>query len=259
MRMKDSAKELDALLDLSKCRVISITGGGGKTSLMLALGRHFAKSGLTLITTTTRIFPPEEDGSFVSMTVSPSALIKRMAEYGASPRLIVAAREKAGEKLSGYSPQEITSFIGEQGPAKIIIEADGSRGLSLKAYEEWEPPITTSTDCQIIVLGADVFIEPLSFANTFRLDKLQERFPLPSGRALSLESCAAILSDRHGYLKNSPEKARRVLLINKCDLISEQKLDEILKTLPLLLMGYDHVVLVFLKSEKFYGKADIFR
>ena len=54
-------KNLDEILKIKKNDVISITGSGGKTSLMFYLANILKKKGSVLITTSTKIKVPEKD------------------------------------------------------------------------------------------------------------------------------------------------------------------------------------------------------
>lgn len=239
-------------LGLAKYKVISITGGGGKTSLMFALGRHSSKDTFTILTTTTKIFPPQKDGSLFAMTAGTEDLIRTLSGIGPSASMVTAAKGKVGEKLNGYDPEEIAEIASGCPVGRIIVEADGSRGLSLKAYEAWEPPVPAVTDCHFIVAGADIFTSPLSPANAFRFDIIKEKFSLQAGEMISLANCAALLSNREEYLKNSPEAAMRILFINKCDLLTDEAIDNIYEKIPLLLKGYDYLAMGSLKMDAIY-------
>lgn len=252
-------KIIDDSLKIMKHRVISITGGGGKTSLMFALGRYSAKETFTLLTTTTKIFPPQNDESPFIIIAKPCDLLKKFEVIELLPPLITVAKEKYGEKLSGYTTEDIAEIISGSSVGRAIIEADGSRGLSLKAYEDWEPPVPSYTDCHFIIMGADIFNTTLSSANVFRFDILKDKFSIQAGEYLSFVNCAAMLSNKDEYLKNSPESAYRMLFINKCDLLTDEMLAEISEKLPSLLRGYDAMIMGSIKLDKIYEIKNLVR
>ncbi len=249
---------LDDKFEFYAHSLIAITGGGGKTSLLLALGRYFAEKERTVVTTTTKIYIP-------SLFEYPNQIIgspqKSIEAVEALPRcsLLVAAKEQHGEKLVGYTTSEINELMESGIIDKVIVESDGSRGLSLKAYEEWEPPVPTLTTCQIIILGADVFKTPMSGSTVFRFDLLHEKYGIQQGECLSVANCSAILSSSSGYLKNSPDSAYRVLFINKCELLSESELDELSEKLSSSLKGYDALVTASIKADTIYKLAKLDR
>lgn len=252
-------KIIEDKLKILKHRVISITGGGGKTSLMFALGRYSAEKTFTLLTTTTKIFPPHDDESHFIVIAKPDELLKKFELMEPLPRMMTATKERSGEKLSGYTPEDIAEIISGNSVGRAIIEADGSRGLSLKAYEDWEPPVPSYTDCQFILMGADIFNETLSSANVFRFDIIKNKFSIQTGEYLSFVNCAAMLSNKDEYLKNSPESAFRILFINKCDLLTDEMLDEISEKLPPLLKGYDAMIMGSVKLDKIYKIKNLVR
>ena len=49
---------LEDKLGIGSHKLLAITGSGGKTSLMYALGGYFALNELAIVTTTTKIFIP---------------------------------------------------------------------------------------------------------------------------------------------------------------------------------------------------------
>jgi probable selenium-dependent hydroxylase accessory protein YqeC len=252
-------RAVDDSLEIMKYKVISITGGGGKTSLMFALGRYSAENAFTLLTTTTKIFPPEKNECPFEIIAGPDDLIKALEGSVRLPSMITAAKERSGEKLSGYTPEDIAEIVSKINTGRTIIEADGSRGLSLKAYEEWEPPVPAITDCHFIIMGADIFTEPVSAANVFRFDILKNKFSMQAGEYLSFANCAATLSNRDEYLKNSPESALRILFINKCDLLTDAMLAEISEKFPPLLKGYDHMIMGSIQMDKLFEIRDLKR
>ena len=246
-------------LDLMNYRVFAVTGGGGKTSLLFALGRHSAEHTFTLLTTTTKIFPPSPGVSPFKIVAGPDDLIRKINDAEDIPSMMTAAKEMNGVKLSGYTPEEISLIASKSPVGRIIIEADGSRGLSLKAYETWEPPVPDAADCHFIVVGADIFRDPLSPANAFRFDIIRQKFSLQAGEMISFANCAALLSNREEYLKNSPDKALRILFINKCDLLTDDMMEEIFERLSPLLKGYDYLVMGSLKMDTIYLSGELKR
>ena len=91
-------RAVDDSLEIMKYKVISITGGGGKTSLMFALGRYSAENAFTLLTTTTKIFPPEKNECPFEIIAGPDDLIKTLEGSVLLPSMVTAAKERSGEK-----------------------------------------------------------------------------------------------------------------------------------------------------------------
>lgn len=243
-------------LRLSEHHLITVTGGGGKTSFLYAAGRALSRRGKVLATTTTKIFPPKRNECPNLFVGSLSSCVKDVAS--AENHFLTAASGWKAPKLVGYSPEEVSQLAAERHFSYVLAEADGARGLSLKAYETWEPPVPPDrTSLHVIVLGADILIAPLGRGNTFRAEELERRHGIRIGEPIDLKLLGALLSDKTEYLKNSPESAERVLLVNKCDLLTRNLAEEIALRLSGYISGYGLVAAVSLKKDILYGMVTL--
>lgn len=117
--------------------VTAIIGGGGKTTLLYRLAEELSRRGTVLVTTTTHIFRPAH---------LPCA---ERAE-GGMPLLCVGT-PCAGGKLT--APRQ--SFAALAALADyVLVEADGSRRLPIKAHAPHEPVIPENAEQVICVVGA---------------------------------------------------------------------------------------------------------
>ena len=124
----------DALqLEIPEHAVISVTGAGGKTSLIFAWARELAAAGKNVvITTTTHMYRPE-----------------RMEEDGIS--IVVSDDPERPDKVMA-PPSDVLD--GLRGTADVVlIEADGSRRMPLKWPAEHEPAVPDYTDITVCVAG----------------------------------------------------------------------------------------------------------
>jgi len=144
-------------LPFSLPQVVSIIGGGGKTTLLFLLGRSLAESGASvLLTTTTHLgFPPPDGVSFLS-PVSFDAL-SAVAQKG---KAILAAYPAEGGKLQGISTAWLPACTGVFD--YILIEADGSRNLPLKWHHGHEPCVPPETELLVQLSGLSALGRPAS-------------------------------------------------------------------------------------------------
>ncbi len=125
--------------------VTAVIGGGGKTTLSHVLARELAPMGKVIVTTSTKIWPPEE---------FPCLLDPREEE-------VCAVLEKEQIVCVG-SPHETGKLTACAVPVArlaelcdyLLVEADGSAGLPLKGHGENEPQIPDESNQTILVLGA---------------------------------------------------------------------------------------------------------
>ncbi|HHH7527827.1 TPA: selenium cofactor biosynthesis protein YqeC, partial [Escherichia coli] len=131
--------------------VISVVGAGGKTSLLFWLAELLQASGRrVLITTTTHMFMPTSHWPVVfcrDPAMLPHASLT-------SPISFCFHSWKANQgKVQGFTPEAIDALVQRPECDVILIEADGSRGMPLKAPDEHEPCIPKSSCCVIAVMG----------------------------------------------------------------------------------------------------------
>jgi probable selenium-dependent hydroxylase accessory protein YqeC len=147
--------------------VVTITGCGGKTSLLWKLAEE-KREAKTLVTTTTHIGRPAEsenryDHFWDDQQCCADAVRSRAL------RGVTLAGSTAGGEFAALPPESLANII----PLfdYVFIEGDGSRGLPLKAWANYEPVVSASTTITIGVL-------PLWTLGMAISDKIIHRLPL---------------------------------------------------------------------------------
>lgn len=130
-------------------RVTALMGGGGKTTLLFALGAYLAGAGKrALLTTTTHLgWRPE---ALAPKDVE--ALNERLL-----PGKAVLAGYPGGHKLTGIPVEWYPCLSADQ----IIAEADGSRGRPLKFHRSFEPAVPEGTGLLIQLAGLSALGRPV--------------------------------------------------------------------------------------------------
>ena len=214
---------LDAALGIGKePELVAIVGGGGKTSLMFALAA--ALSGRVVMTTTTRIFAAQiKRAPAVVFEDDLSPLSDMLDAHG---RCLVVGRV-AGEKALGVDPGLPARLLARPDVDYVLVEADGSRMRPVKAPAEHEPVIPPGTTLLVPVAGIDA-LEGAIEAVAHRPEKIREitnaelrmaneEGPLVTGGRLTPAGLARVLAHPLGGLKNAPEAARIMPLLNKVE------------------------------------------
>ena len=209
---------LTEALALKDREVISLVGGGGKTSLMFALGKELPshRKGI-LLTTTTKIWEPAASPYFTLFLSDQFSEIKRWVIKNGDkvPCLLIARGKLDNGKLLGIPPQWVEEFQSLQEISMIIIEADGAAGRSLKAPREGEPVVPQNTSLLVPVVGIDVLGRPMDEAYVFRSGIAARLLNLSNESKVTEEIIYALLSE---IIKSRPPKARVIPFINKVDL-----------------------------------------
>ena len=201
--------ELIAALDLERYRFVHLIGGGGKTTLMLAVAGALAGQGRRVIATTSTRIRRSEGEAFGQPLIGPDpvalAAAARAALATRSPVVLAAAA--GADKLLGY-PAEAIGRLAALGVADtVIVEADGAAGRPLKAHAAWEPVIAPAADLVVAVVGAWCLGQPLDERTVHRADLFARRTGCARGTPLEARHVAAILLHPEGYLARVPAGA----------------------------------------------------
>jgi len=130
--------------------ITSVVGSGGKTTLIHELA--CVLDGTVVLSTSTHVLPCDDCPVLLDPTREELATALRL-----SRRVQVGARAKNG-KLT--SPSLSWARIAELADY-VLVEADGSRGLPLKAHLAHEPVIPENSTQTILVVGASGLGRPV--------------------------------------------------------------------------------------------------
>jgi len=213
--------KLKEALDIKPGEVISLVGGGGKTTLMFALAWELAPTGKSVITTaTTKILEPSSaETPLLLLEANEEKIIRALLQNVDKYRHITLASEKLSSgKLNGVSPELVAKLAELNEVSYIIVEADGAAGKSLKAPNPTEPVIPHNTSLVIPMVGIDAVGCRLTEEDVFRPEIVSRLLGLPLGEVISAEAVAFLITHPQGIIKGSPTQARIIPFINKVDL-----------------------------------------
>jgi probable selenium-dependent hydroxylase accessory protein YqeC len=199
---------------------------------MFALARALAPSRRRiLVTTTTRMLNPEraserEGRLFGILVVHPDPgsreALALLADAGA--RVVLAsALSEDGTKLSGVAPEAIAPLLSCFD--LVLIEADGARGLSIKAPSEREPVIPSCATAVVGLIGLDALGKSLDDRVAHRPEILGPLVGCAPGEAISPEHLQRLAASPRGLFKGAPPTAKRIVLLNKAELCEPEIAD----------------------------------
>ncbi len=199
-------------------RAVQLIGAGGKTSLMFALARASRSTGERVITTTTtriREPGPAESPALVLLGEGAGAFARIEAALRTHGHVTVAAsRIEAEGKLAGLSLGALAALLDAGLADRVIVEADGARGRSLKAHAPHEPSLLACGGAVIAVVGADVLGRPLDEAHVHRAMLLAERLGVVAGSLVSPETIVGALLGPGGGLARVPAEAETSVFVS---------------------------------------------
>lgn len=217
MKLKDA-------LGIGKREVISLVGGGGKTTLMFALARELSSPGdLVVTTTTTKIQESEPSLNDFTLVIEKEedGLIPAVLRNLGEGRYVTVAFERLPDsgKLRGISPHTVDRLAELPQISYVIVEADGAAHKSLKAPNATEPVIPDTTTIVIPVVGIDSLGARLGEKTVFRPNIVSRLTGLALGGVVTIDVISALVTHEQGLAKGSPPGARIVPFINKMDLL----------------------------------------
>ena len=212
---------IEEILLLGSHGVLSLTGGGGKTSLLYHLAHQLARSGKRVLTTTTTklFFPTPDQSQTVLIATDPDAILQQVSSCRHTTSHITAAAAHMVDtgKLQGFAPEVIRIFQESGLFDWILVEADGAAGRPLKAPAEHEPVIPPDTSVLVAVAGLEVLGEPLSEELVFRSALAGPLLGLAPGETITESALARLFAHPLGSFKGAPPQARRLIFLNKAD------------------------------------------
>jgi probable selenium-dependent hydroxylase accessory protein YqeC len=221
MRALESAS-LQATIGATQRDLIALVGGGGKTAaLQLLVRESSAGNGKSriLATTTTMMFLSQLE-AVGPVIVQPSLPLLRseLAEriYGGGAVGAARAVQPDGKAL-GLPIEWIDDLWSAGVIDELVVEADGSRGLSLKAFASYEPEVPLATTVLMQVVGMDVLGMPLCELYVHRASLLALLLDVPLGTLVTQSLLTEAIRAQLRILRSRWPAIRLVTLLNKAE------------------------------------------
>jgi molybdenum cofactor cytidylyltransferase len=206
-------------LGVQRGDVVSFVGAGGKTTAMLRLGYELMQDGWRVLATTTTRIGEDQLQQFPYTARWRINLLRGERELAAlldEHRFIFVYQDIRGGKAQGLPDERVSRLIDEMNADILLIEADGARKLPLKAPRPHEPVIPLDTTLVVGVAGLDAIGKPLQEV-LYNPEPVLQRYGFQADAITQPVWVAQIMRDEALGLKNVPENARVVTLLNKAD------------------------------------------
>jgi probable selenium-dependent hydroxylase accessory protein YqeC len=215
--------------------IIAFVGAGGKTSALFSLASALStQPHPVLLSSTTHLLDPrlEPGRPALRLLLRPDL----EGQQGTAPlpaaqaglTLLMARATEPPEKLKGIHPCWFPALKASWD--LLLVEADGSKRLPVKAPAEHEPVLPLGADLVVGVVGLDCLGRPMDGRVVHRPEHFHRVTGCHLGEALRWEHLVALAEHSLGLFKGVT--GPRVLLLNKADRAPFQPTADQLAALP---------------------------
>lgn len=206
------------LLDALAARrgiVCAIGAGGKKTTLYAIAAAHPGRVG---ITTTVFMAPFPRTLDARQLLIETGHPATSVGEVAARTRRVAWARpaEKKG-RVGGIAPTEVAACHDAGDFDVTFVKADGARMRAIKAPNEDEPVLPAEATTVLVLVSARAFGQPLDERIAHRPERITEITGLGAGATITPAAVGHLLASPEGLLRNIPEGARVIPVINAVD------------------------------------------
>jgi molybdenum cofactor cytidylyltransferase len=240
---------LSKALRVSQPVSIAFVGAGGKTTAIFQLARQLRAA---IVATTTHLGPWEAELADRYIQWSDEESLPEISPTD-GVTFITGPIDPVKNRCGSLNANQIETLhqFAESHKLPLLIEADGSRKLPLKAPAEHEPAIPKFVEMVVVVGGLSGLGQPLDEENVHRAAQFAALSGLKLGENVTAAGLAKVLNHAQGGLKNIPAGARRVVLLNQADNIERQAAAG--SMISGLLKNYDSVLVASLQNEKIHA------
>jgi probable selenium-dependent hydroxylase accessory protein YqeC len=199
---------------------VALVGGGGKTSALRTLAEELvAAGGRVIVATTTAMFLREMAVVGPVLLAAGEEILGEGVRDALTKGTIVALAHsvRADGKVTGLPPETIDELWAAGLADYLLVEADGSRGRSLKAFAPYEPQVPAAATTIVQMAGLDALGEPLGGKHVHRAEALAVLLARPLGSEVTARAFAESLRAQVPRLRQAGTAARIVTLLNKAD------------------------------------------
>lgn len=206
--------KLQKAFDITPGDVVAFVGAGGKTATLISLGHELAEAGLRVLAmTTTHIGVDQLDLMPYATTLDNGT--KHLSMALGQNRFVFLYGDIRSSEVYGPAQDCIPRLLDSVDSDVILIEADHSHGLSLKAPEAHEPLIPPEATLVIPMAGLSVLGQPLDEAHVYNPQAIEDRYGFGLGNRIKSPWVAQVIRDEELGMRGVPEKARVTAFLNQ--------------------------------------------
>lgn len=211
-------------MNLSARELVAFIGGGGKTTALQCLAKELSASQKKVVLTTTTKMLLKQLCLQGECVISGNYLEIEEIIYGltdSKPMTALGKEQVSKEKIGGLPPEWVDRLWNLDKVDYLVVEADGSRGKSLKAPAGHEPQVPGKATLVVPVVGLDILNKRLTTEFVHRPEIVSLLCDAAPGSVITNGIISKLIVHPLGLKKGVPDRARLIPLINKVDLAAD--------------------------------------
>jgi len=207
--------ELLNALRISHPARVAMVGAGGKTTALFQLARQLKAPVVVTATAHMGIWQiTQADRHLIAESAA-----ELEALWSSRGDVTLVTGRIAGERTHPVSEDTINWLreACDNDNIPLLVEADGSRQMPLKAPAAHEPPMPSFANTVVTVAGLSGLGKSLDEEHVFRPEIFAALGGMEMGAPVTPDALVRVLLHPAGGLKNIPAGARRVALLNQAD------------------------------------------
>ncbi len=223
---------------------LALVGAGGKTTAMFQLARQMGAP--VLVSASTHLGVEQIILADKHFVVDPSMRIADLPDRLVEGINLFTGPTGEDNRTTGLSEKNLDDLhrLADELACPLLVEADGSRRLPLKAPAAHEPPIPGWVNTVAVLVGLSGLDQPLAVETVHRPEIFSALSGAEMGEPVGMLAVIRVLLHPQGGLKNIPPDARKVVIFNQADTPHLQS--EAARVAPQLLGNYESVLIASL-------------
>lgn len=193
----------------------AFVGAGGKTTSLFRSAHQLArKYRSVIVTVTTHLATSQLSLGDVTREIERTEQLEALFDDLPAGVVVVTGRPE-GTRVGGPAPELLEALRSQctRGGLPLLIEADGSKMMPLKAPAPYEPATPVWVNEVVVAANLSGIGKPLANPWVHRPERYAALSGLQQGETVSLASLETVLRHPHGGLQHIPPRARRTVLL----------------------------------------------
>lgn len=196
---------------------LALVGAGGKSTTLFTLARQLKPP--VLVTASTHLAKSEMLKADQCLIVNSLKEIRDLETMRLPDVLLLIGENVEEQRSAGLTRDQLEALFDFacRKNLHLLLEADGSKRLPVKAPADHEPAVPQWVDAVTVCVGLSCLGKPVTDEYVFRQGIFSDLSGAVLGERMTIDHLAGMLNHSLGGLKNIPDHARKIAFLNQAD------------------------------------------